>query len=594
MSSRQPRRCATGNASFGEGALRRLLLALIAVLTSWLALAGPVRAAPWDVTELRDSLCTAQTPRDLTPAQIFALPADCVTEPRDYQQEWLWLFADPAGFALSADEQPAHLLVDQTRFDRIRVLLRYADGSITSYDLRDGQLHSNWALGGHLDFRIPDKGQPLTGVAIGFENMVHFPLMRKVRLMRDPDFDRMQHAWIMTLGLVLGAMGATLMYNLFLYAGVADAFQRIYVLWAISAFLYAMCWSNLIFYPFPGLAGSTGVRLNMVFASGTLAFGTLFFTLFIEPNGLPRWYRRTLNTIAVGLLLSGALATLDQFGFAAETDLAFNILATANLAMLLTGIGIAWAGHSRAVNFYALAWAAPLFVVGARLARNFGFVGQSDLVDMATFLSITVQTVLLSLGIADRLGRLKGERDQAAAEREEMRHLAETDLLTGLYNRRGFVARAQALMRPPGQIGLLIADLDHFKAINDRLGHDVGDSVLERIGAIVVDTVRGADVAGRLGGEEFGVAARLDGDELEQLAERLRRAVAEADMSDLLGPGAGLTLSIGVADRRAAPDASFERLYNLADKALYRAKQNGRNRVATQAFDPDALAARAV
>jgi diguanylate cyclase (GGDEF)-like protein len=577
----------------GEGALRNPLLALLAVVLSWFALSEPARAAPWEAIELRDRLCTAQTPNDLPAAQVFALPADCDSEPRDYQRGWLWLFADPSEFQLEAGRQPAHLLVDQTRFDRIRVLLRYADGSVISHDLRDGELQRNWALGGHLDFRIPATGQQLTGVAIGFENMVHFPLMRKIRLMQDDDFDRMQHAWIMTLGLVLGAMGATLMYNLFLYAGVADAFQRIYVLWAISAFLYAMCWSNLIFYVFPGLAGSTGVRLNMVFASGTLAFGTLFFTLFIEPTGLPRWYRRALNTIAVGLLLSGAAATLDQVGFAAQTDLVFNLLAAVNLVMLLTGIGLAWAGHSRAVNFYVLAWAAPLFVVGARLMRNFGLVGQNDLVDMATFLSITVQTVLLSLGIADRLGRLKGERDQATAEREEMRHLAETDLLTGLYNRRGFVMRAQALMRPPGPLGLLIADLDHFKAVNDRLGHDVGDCVLERIGAIVDDVVRGTDVAGRLGGEEFGVAARLDGEELEQLAERLRRAIAEADMSDLLGPGAGLTLSIGIAGRRDLPDASFQRLYNLADKALYRAKQNGRNCIATQASDPDLPAARA-
>jgi diguanylate cyclase (GGDEF)-like protein len=227
-----------------------------------------------------------------------------------------------------------------------------------------------------------------------------------------------------------------------------------------------------------------------------------------------------------------------------------------------------------------LAWAAPIFVVAARLVRNFGFVGQNDAIDMATFLSITVQTVLLSLGIADRLGRLKGERDQATAEREEMRYLAETDLLTGLYNRRGFVVRSQALLARPGPIGLLVADLDHFKAVNDRLGHDIGDSVLERIGDIVAQTVHPADIAGRLGGEEFGVATRLEGGELEALAERLRRAVADADMTDLLGSGPGPTLSIGIADRRAEEHASFEQLYHLADKALYRAKQTGRNRVA--------------
>ncbi|MFC3713636.1 diguanylate cyclase [Sphingoaurantiacus capsulatus] len=558
----------------------RLLLGFIALCTALLALTAPAAAQPWPTVELRDKLCTAQTARELSVAEVFEMTPDCVGEPRDYQHEWLWLFADPKDFKLVAGEQPAHLLIDQTRFDRIRVLLRYADGSIVPYDFHDGELGRSWGLGGHLDFDVPYNGQQLTGVAIGFENMVHYPLMRKVRLMHDPAFDSMQHAWIMTLGLVLGAMGATLMYNLFLYAGVADAFQRIYVLWAISAFVYALCWSNLIFYVFPGLAGTTGVRLNMVAASGVLTFGTLFFTLFIEPGRLPRWYRRTLDGIAIGILFAGLLAALDPLGLAPEMDKAFNLLATVNLALLLSGIAIAWVGQSRAVTFYALAWAAPLFVVGARLARNFGYVGQNDLVDMATFLSITVQTVLLSLGIADRLGRLKGERDQATAEREEMRLLAETDLLTGLYNRRGFVTRAQALLARPGPFGLLVTDLDHFKAINDRLGHNAGDNVLERVGRIIAEATEGTYVAGRLGGEEFGVAARLDGPELEALAERLRLAIADADMTDLLGPAASLTMSVGLTDRRADPEISFERLYNLADQALYRAKQLGRNRIA--------------
>ena len=575
----------------GEGALRRLLLALIGAFWVWFALAACAQAAPWKSIELRNALCTAQADRSLSAQQVFALKADCAGEPLGYQDRWLWLFADASALKLAPGEPPAHLLIDQTRFDQLRVLLRYADGTIIEHSARDGELGAHWALGGHLEYPIPNSGVQLTGVAIGFENMVHYPLMRKVRLMREADFDRLQHAWIMTLGLVLGAMGATLLYNLFLYAGVADAFQRVYVLWALSAFSYAVFWSNLAFYLLPDLAGSSGVRLNMVAASGVLGFGTLFFTLFIEPGRLPRRFRQLLDGLGIAVMVAGLFAAVDQLGFAPEADRLFNLLATANLGMLLAGISLAWGAESRAVRFYMLAWAAPIFVVAARLVRNFGFVGQNDLIDMATFLSITVQTVLLSLGIADRLGRLKGERDQATAEREEMRHLAETDLLTGLFNRRGFVLRAQAMMGRSPAMGLLVADLDHFKTINDRFGHDVGDSALERVGAIVTAVVRDNDIAGRLGGEEFGVATRLEGAELERLAERLRRAVENADMTDLLGAGTGLTLSIGIADSVGAREPSFEQLYHLADKALYRAKQTGRNRVAVPDGDADEGAA---
>lgn len=551
-------------------------------MMSGLTLEAPAAAAAWQSVELRDALCSAQTSRQLNPAEVFAQPTECRAPPRDYRDKWLWLLADPRGFTPTDDELSAHLLIDQTRFERIRVVLRYADGHIIDRSGRSGELATQWALGGHLAYQIPRREAPLAGVAIGFEKMVHFPLMRKVRLMHDHAFERMQRAWMMTIGLVLGAMGATLLYNVFLYAGVSDRFQRIYVIWAIAALAYALCWSNVIFYPFPGLAGSSGVRLNMIFASATLGFASLFFTLFIEPGGLPRLYRQILDGIAISVLLIGFLAAFDQLGFAVESDLAFNLLATANLFGVLAGIGIAWYRRSRAIGFYALAWAAPLIVVAARLSRNFGLVGQSDLVDMATFLSLTVQTVLLSLGIADRLGRLKGERDQANAEREEMRHLAETDLLTGLFNRRGFVARAQVMMGRSPAMGLLIADLDHFKSVNDRFGHDVGDHALERVGTIVMASVRDGDVSGRLGGEEFGVATRLQGEELEALAEELRSAIAEADMSDLLGPDARLTLSIGIADSASTASSTFEQLYHLADRALYRAKQNGRNRIARQ------------
>jgi len=157
---------------------------------------------------------------------------------------------------------------------------------------------------------------------------------------------------------------------------------------------------------------------------------------------------------------------------------------------------------------------------------------------------------------------------------------AETDPLTGLLNRRGFFEAAAALMtgkktsRAP--VSVLMFDLDHFKSINDRFGHKMGDAMLDLFAKVVRTTMRSHDVIGRFGGEEF--VAILSGTLADAgvAAERVRSAFEAA----ALAPGGAhipVTVSIGVAC--GMPTVSIDVLIARADAALYRAKANGRNRV---------------
>ena len=176
---------------------------------------------------------------------------------------------------------------------------------------------------------------------------------------------------------------------------------------------------------------------------------------------------------------------------------------------------------------------------------------------------------------ARELGPLLGEYGAIAATRSA----AAIDTLTGLANRRG-VARAfeEAMdhVRGGGRYAVLLLDVDHFKSINDLLGHQTGDRALALIGKIIAENVRGVDVAGRFGGEEFLVLLRdASRERALQVAERLRSAIESN------GPrhadGKPVTVSVGVAYARAA-DGSGEAV-ERADRALYRAKSAGRNRV---------------
>ena len=165
----------------------------------------------------------------------------------------------------------------------------------------------------------------------------------------------------------------------------------------------------------------------------------------------------------------------------------------------------------------------------------------------------------------------------AEAERE-----ARVDPLTGLGNRRAFHERGSEMLAGPGEVCLILLDVDHFKSINDRFGHAVGDRVLQRIAKVLQGAVRGTDLCVRLGGEEFGVLVRVvDRKDAAVLAEKLRRLLETTDFCPQ--PGVGplqVTASFGVA----GPTGDLRRAYALADAALYRAKQAGRNR-AVRAWD---------
>jgi diguanylate cyclase (GGDEF)-like protein len=166
---------------------------------------------------------------------------------------------------------------------------------------------------------------------------------------------------------------------------------------------------------------------------------------------------------------------------------------------------------------------------------------------------------------------------------ESLRFHAEHDSLTGVLNRRAIrdvLRRELARCRRENQtLGVILADVDHFKKINDRYGHAAGDAVLVGIVQRISSTLRRYDIVGRYGGEEFLIIAPgCDLELAERLAERIRAAVEEEPV-DLGNENASITLSLGVTLGTSTSDPEF--LVTMADTAMYQAKRNGRNRLET-------------
>ena len=189
------------------------------------------------------------------------------------------------------------------------------------------------------------------------------------------------------------------------------------------------------------------------------------------------------------------------------------------------------------------------------------------------------------------LADLATSKEQLELKNFELEDLASRDALSGCLNRRAFFADLKRLFRQAPRRGdelvCIMADIDHFKSINDRFGHAVGDEAIARFADILRGCVRKGDLVGRYGGEEFCVVAcGVDLERALELAETMRqRVAAERGVGSAAGHRVGLSASFGVTSLRLGARSEAE-LVAQADRAMYIAKQTGRNRVI--AFDRQA------
>jgi diguanylate cyclase len=202
---------------------------------------------------------------------------------------------------------------------------------------------------------------------------------------------------------------------------------------------------------------------------------------------------------------------------------------------------------------------------------------------ISTMLDDTVRMQTLTSDLSEKLQARTNEVNALTENLRRAQSEALLDSLTGLKNRRGLERAIEDLQRdPPGLVGsaLLMADIDHFKVVNDTYGHVLGDKVIRAVAHVLRSSIKGRDVAARFGGEEFAILlpqTSLTG--ATAVAEQIRGTVAQGricrpDGNESIGQ---VTLSVGVAVAKAGD--TMEALLERADSAMYAAKRAGRNRV---------------
>jgi diguanylate cyclase (GGDEF)-like protein len=191
-------------------------------------------------------------------------------------------------------------------------------------------------------------------------------------------------------------------------------------------------------------------------------------------------------------------------------------------------------------------------------------------------IGILLEALMMAFILSYRIKSL----EKIKAQQTELNRLVDTDPMTGLYNRRYFDRKSEELIAAMAsnqqELTLLIADLDHFKNINDTYGHDVGDKVIIAFANILTSEQGLADIACRYGGEEFVLLLNCNLLDAKQIAERIRQKAQETYITIDEVQTVQFTVSIGVHSVAHASTTVKETL-TIADKALYKAKSNGRN-----------------
>ena len=547
--------------------VKRLLLLAIALIASLGA------SAPAAARDLSGAFCHALTPIGAAPPPAAAYR--CGGKPAEPAHRRLWVWIDARAIPPGAST----LLLHQTRFDRLTVDFIYADGASRTESVARGAYGDRWRIGAQVVFDAPRHDVPLAGVRLHVDNLALYSLLR-VRALTPEAAGRDASLGGALVGGVLVLLAVSMLYNLGLAVSTRRAFFLFHALWAASLLVWGSLWSQLALLAAPAVAGTLSSQLCSTLSGVAVVFATGCAIACLRPGDVPRWARTLL--IALGIVV---FALSIPLGFGPERGLpalipviGYCILAL--LAGVVVALGIAWARGNRDARDFVLAWAVPMGMLAAQQFVSFGSSLFGGGAQIAILIAGAVQTVWLSAVTSLRLARLRIERDAALAAEAELKLLAERDPLTELFNRRGFVPRADAMAREASErddsFGLILLDIDHFKAVNDRRGHDRGDAVLRTLARELKLAAEPFGHSGRLGGEEFAVAIRgMTRPALLRFAEHLRATLAAIDHG-----GFFVTVSIGITEAAGDDDAGFAELYHAADQALYAAKHGGRNRTA--------------
>lgn len=408
------------------------------------------------------------------------------------------------------------------------------------------------------------------------------------------------------IGIYYGMILALLLYNLILFASLRDANYLYYSLYVVGFGFVQLCLNGLAFeYLWPNSPGLANRAIPISMALGMLTMHQ-FVRVFLDlKHRLPLGNRILLGFVIFhALMLVVSMFAAYRYSVLPGTAAVFpGIAAILGVSLILALRG------DRSARILLLAWGVLLLGTTVYAMVSFGVLPKMFLTEYGMQIGSALELILISFALAHRFASLRDENvrivqaardeleqrvDQRTRElsttlselaiaNERLRESSLRDGLTGVYNRRYFDSVYEPMRagcRAAGQdFSVLVADIDHFKRINDEAGHLIGDDCLHLAASVIEKAVGDSGHVVRYGGEEFVVLLPdINEASMRAKADSIRAALAA---SPLLANGVPIPMTISIGGAHAAPGdsiAAMDLLQN-ADAAMYKAKHQGRNRV---------------
>ncbi len=388
------------------------------------------------------------------------------------------------------------------------------------------------------------------------------------------------------LGAFLGAMTLMALYHLALYVAIRERGFLYYAMYLLAFASSTLVWDGTMMEAVVITTSTWGpasyVIVDVVAAIAAIQFVREFLG---TREHFPRCDKTLVGTMAVAVLTI-------PLAFGITWDIAIEIASVLSIAgpLLLLAVGMIGIRHGSRPARYLLV-ACSIHLVGIMLDSAIAyapvtFASALAFTDITFYGGTVLMMVLFALGLADRYNQQQAKRLAAEAENKSLQVFSYKDGLTGIWNRRRLdevmTQEWQRALRDQKTISMILLDVDHFKKYNDHYGHQAGDDCLYHVAEALDRTAtRAADFVARYGGEEFAVLVPdVDADEAQQLAELMRQSVANLGLPHADSTAAPyVTVSVGVATQVPDEQHTAARLVEAADRALYQAKESGRNRV---------------
>lgn len=470
---------------------------------------------------------------------------------------------------------PRYLLSRRSALKAVHLLAIDRNEAIRQNSITAAALPSSIA-GGYFKAALPEVTRETRQVIAAIDMPSHRMTLERAYLAPADAVGDMR--FLMVLAGLAGMLVMPLIFNAAFYRALREPFVLWHSALTFSLLLTIVVSSGLSVVLFDPPAMTLSWMTTLIFGM-TVASGAMFTHSFVEPGLMHPFLRRVLPYCAIWAMSLSAFHAAFPFVARPIQSSVYTAAFAPILAIFILSMIDALRRGSRAARFQAVGYT-PIVLVGlTRLVTGVISGLHSTDAMLLFYIGCMCEVLFTTLGVADRFVTMKQERDRARNEAELLERLSETDPLTGLLNRRA-IERQFEQLRTEGFTTLAVIDLDHFKAINDRNGHGVGDEVLRATASALQKspTVR----AYRLGGEEFVLLLR--GADANNQAELRRQAIPAIVAHTISGLGQPVTASMGVTD--LADDESFASVYERADKLLYEAKSAGRNRTRTRVKVP--------